>query len=828
MKHYTIADGAIPYHYSLWFEPDLGSFRFRGRAAIKLRFEKAKSSLRLNAKELTLRSARVKAGGPEEEASFRLEGDSEAVFEFKRPLQGEVELTVEYEGEHNDRLYGFYRARVSKDEYMLSTQFETANARAAFPCLDEPLFKATFDVTLLLDDSLEAVSNMSLKKAERKGKKKEWAFERTPRMSTYLLYMGVGKLERLERRGGKPRLSVLATPGKKEYMHLALDYGDRLLADLQSYFGIEYPLPKLDLLAIPDFAAGAMENWGAITFRETALLGSEKRSTVVGKQRIAEVVGHELAHMWFGDLVTMEWWDDMWLNESFATYMEYKAVGRLFPEWKPMLKYYIDSVGYALSADGVRNTHPISVKVETVGEVEELFDAIGYNKGGSVLLMLEDFVGSDVFRDGLSRYLKKHSYANATRDDLWASIEEECRAKGKDLPVVKVMDDWLTREGYPVVAVRQKGEGAFELSQERFTISGNMDGTWKIPISYLSDKGEGKLLMDGKTARVEAGWLKLNYKQAGFYRVAYEPENLAVLGRMIREKKLGDLDAWGIENDLFAFVRSGSAGLPAYLGFVGDHCMGCGYPANVNISGHLSWLNSIAYRMPFAKGAAGLSADYHGRLLERLGWEVKAGESSVDTRLRSLSIAELGLLGNAAAIEKAQALFDSKDINPNIRSAVYSTVMFNKPDRARFERLLGAYKGDGAPEEKVIALGALGMSGDRGLMERALELSLSDEVRLQDSYIIMGNVSGNPLGRLLYKEWAMKNWKTFQSKYDPASHMLKGCVQSFGMLSDRKSLSELEAFFADGANMRDDIKVAVKQTLERIAANVAFVERNSG
>ncbi len=825
MKHYTIEDGAVPYHYSLSFEPDLKTFRFKARAVIKLRFSKAKSSLRLNAKELKVMRASVLAGGVEQEASFRLEGDSEAVFGFKEPVEGEAELIVEYEGQHNDRLYGFYRARVDQKEYMLSSQCEAANARSAFPCLDEPLHKATFDVTMLIDEGLEAVSNMPIKRKEKKGAKMEWVFETTPRMSTYLLYLGVGKFERLERKSGRIRLSVLATKGKKEYMHLALDYGGRLFADLQSYFRVEYPLPKLDLLAIPDFAAGAMENWGAIAFRETALLGSEEKSTVIGRQRIAEVVGHELAHMWFGDLVTMAWWDDMWLNESFATYMEYKAVERVFPEWKAMLKYYLDSVGFALSADGVKNTHPISVKVDTVGEAEELFDAIGYNKGGSVLLMLEDFVGPEIFRDGLTRYIKKHSYGNATRDDLWASIEEECRSKGKDLPVMKVMDDWLTREGYPVVSVKERG-GSFELSQERFTISGNMAGTWKIPISYLSDKGEGKLLMEGKTARVEARWLKLNHRQAGFYRVAYEPKNLKALGKMVREGKLGELDAWGIENDLFAFVRSGAMALPGYLGFVGENCMDCAYPANVNISGHLSWLNSIAYKAPLAKGAAELSARYHGRMLERLGWAVRKGESSSDTRLRSLSIAELGLLGDPATVAKAESLFDDPGINPNIRSAVFSTVMFNKPDEARFERLLGMYKGDGAPEEKIIALQTLGMAGERRFMDKALELCLSDSVRLQDSYIIMGSVSGNPLGRMLYKEWALENWQAFKSKYDPASHMLKGCVQSFGMLADRKSEEELEGFFSDQKNMRDDIKVAVRQTIERVAANVAFIERN--
>jgi aminopeptidase 2 len=298
---------------------------------------------------------------------------------------------------------------------------------------------------------------------------------------------------------------------------------------------------------------------------------------------------------------------------------------------------------------------------------------------------------------------------------------------------------------------------------------------------------------------------------------------------MAREGKLGELDVWGIENDLFAFVRSGMMALPGYLGFIRDYCMDCGYPANVNISGHLSWLNSVAFRAPFSREAAGLSAAYHRKHLERLGWDVRPGESSGETRLRSLAIAELGMLGDEATLGKAESLFDEGGINPNIRAAVFSTVMFNRPDGAKFDKLLGMYKGDGAPEEKIIALQALGMAGERVLMDRALELSLSGEVRLQDSYIIMSRVAvSNPLGRAVYKDWARERWKTFLSKYDPASHMLKGCVQSFGMLADRRSGSELEEFFSNGANMRDDIKVAVRQTIERIEANVRFVERNSG
>ncbi|MBI5227498.1 M1 family metallopeptidase [Candidatus Micrarchaeota archaeon] len=845
MDHYTIACGAIPYHYELFFEPNLSTFEFIGKTTIKLRAEKPIKSIKLNSKELKITSAVLTIAGKSQvqEVHFTLDNSSEATFKFSSPVKGEFELAIDYVGAHNDRLYGFYRSSYrhnGKTSHMLSTQFEAPNARAAFPCLDEPEFKATFDVSMLIDSELEAISNMPIKETkllptEGIGKKKLVTFETSPKMSTYLLYLAVGNFDQVRGSVGKVKINVFATPGKNAYVDLPLDYSKRLFADLQTYFGIDYPLPKLDFLAIPDFAAGAMENWGAIAFRETALLGNELETTVAGKQRIAEVVSHEIAHMWFGDLVTMLWWDDMWLNESFATFMEYKSVDRVFPQWKAMLKYYLDSVGTAMVADGMVNTHPISVKVNTAGEISELFDAIGYHKGGSVLLMLEDFVGPEIFQKGLTRYLKKHSYANATKSDLWAAIADECEAQGKNYPIIAIMEDWINREGYPIVNVRESGEGVFILDQERFTISGNKKGSvWKIPISYLSEKGEGKILMDNPTAQItNAGkWIKLNYKQAGFYRVNYQSRNLVELGKLIKEKTLSGLDVWGIENDLFAFVRSGQMPLTEYLEFVKNFCSECQYPADVNISGHLGWLNSVAYGQEFVKGAKKLSLSLHEKILGRLGWVVDPKESSIDTKLRSIAISELCFLGDPEAVRKAKSLFDGlmekgQILNPNLKRAVYSAVAFNKPDQQTFSKFLGIYQGSGSPEDKIIALSAIGSFGERGLLAKALDLSQSKEVRLQDSVILTSGVASNPLDRQIYRNWAMKNWHSLMVKYDPSSHMLKNCVGGFGMLADRKSLFELESFFSDKSNLRDDIKIEVKQTLERISANIKFIERNS-
>ncbi len=823
-KHGTVHPGAEPLHYELHFEPDFKEFRFRARAEIQMRAEKPIRSIRLNSKELKIKSAIVECAGKKQIAGFEY-GDEEITLNFKEKAKGKFNLIIEYEGEHNDKLYGFYRSSYKeggKANYLLTTQFEAPNARAAFPCMDEPEFKATFAVSMLVDKGMEAISNMPIKGTKAKGSRKLVEFQATPKMSTYLLYLGVGKFDSKEGKSAGIRLRVMGKEGSAKYVALPLEYSKRLWADLQRYFVIQYPLPKLDLIGIPDFAAGAMENWGAMTFRETALLGDENTS-MGGRQRIAEVVAHEMAHQWFGDLVTMKWWDDMWLNESFATFMAYRSLARVFPEWKSMLAYYLETVGDALAADGMKNTHPISVDVKTAGQIEELFDAIGYEKGGSVLLMLEDFVGPEKFRKGLVRYLKENSYSNATKKDLWRAMEKESGQR----KVVTIMEDWVNREGYPIIGVRKK-DNAFELTQERFTISGNMPGIWKIPITYVSEKGTGRLVMEKKKAMIKnAGkWIKLNYGQAGFYRVDYEQENLEILGKMIRGKRLEDHDIWGIENDLFASVRSGEKPIGSYVNFVKDFCMDCGYPANSSISSHLGWLNLMAHKAPFAQGARELSIAFHRKLLTRLGWESKKGESSMDTRLRPAAISALCMLGERGTLAKAESVFQKGRIDANLRPAVFFASAYSGPSREKFQKFLEIYGGNGSPEEKVTALRAIGMLGDEGLLRDAL--MLGGKIRLQDSLTIPLAMAGaNPKGKFIYKKWALANWKKLMGKYPPSSHMLRGCVSAFGSLSDWESKKELEKFFKNKKNMRDDIRIAAKQALERIDANIRFMERNS-
>ncbi|MEK6866160.1 MAG: M1 family metallopeptidase, partial [Thermoproteota archaeon] len=335
--------------------------------------------------------------------------------------------------------------------YLATSQFEAADARRAFPCWDEPKAKATFDISIIAENKFTAISNMPVTSKKRMKNKTLYKFAKTPIMSTYLIYLGVGEFEYLTSKIGKIQVRVITTKGNKSKGKYSLELGKKLLSSYEKYFGIKYPLPKLDLIAIPDFASGAMENWGAITFRETILLYDPKTSSTRTKQYIAEVISHEIAHQWFGNLVTMKWWNDLWLNESFATFMATKFVDKFYPEWDLWNQFVEDAMNTAMGLDSLKNTHPIDVKVNSTSEIREIFDAISYDKGGCVLRMLEHYVGESNFQKGLKQYLADFKYKNAEGQDLWDAI-----GKISKMPVRAMVLTWLKQPGFPVVEIEKQ------------------------------------------------------------------------------------------------------------------------------------------------------------------------------------------------------------------------------------------------------------------------------------------------------------------------------------------------------------------------------------
>ncbi len=836
----TLGNNVIPLNYSIRIEPDFKTFKYKGSEVISIDIKKGAKSISLNAIEIKVKKASLAQNGKEYPARVKMDERRQLLtLAFKSPFQGKAQLIVEFAGSCDDSLRGLYRSKYKQgktERYILTTQFEPADARKAFPCFDEPELKATFDLSLVIDKDMEAISNMPVKSSRKAGKrKKELAFRTTPRMSTYLLYIGIGNFERVSTNYRGIRLSAVTVPGKAKDTRMALGYCKSFLEFYESYFGIKFPLPKMDILAIPDFSAGAMENWGAITFREVELLGNEKTTSIVFKQRRAEVIAHELAHQWFGDLVTMKWWDDLWLNESFATFMAGKAVESVFPNWEYGLQDQVSNLSTAFGADQYISTHPINAKVRNPGQINEIFDEISYEKGGSVLMMLEDYVGKENFRAGLKRYLSRHSYSNATKDDLWNAIGEVSGKKGIGR-FAEVAKGWIDKAGYPIITVSETKDG-IELKQRRFSmLESNLNGIWPIPVNYVIDGSrQAPVLFDREKSSVKAqfqGYVKLNYGQKGFYRVSYPENMLNALGSAISEKRIDPLDAWGVERDLFALAMSSRIKLEGYLDFVERYCMDQEYPLDSGVSAHLSGLNSMLEgSKKFGKRVRQLNLEYHKALLGKLGWEEKPDERNVTTLLRAGTITELGMAGDSTVMSRANEMFadyrkTGKRIEKNIRGAIFRTIAY-RGNLETYNEFIRLFKAETAPDEQRRFMIAIGSFKDESIARRALDFSMSKDVRLQDSCFLPMYVVLTDTGKRIIWEWTKKNWKGFMKRYSPGVHMLDHFVENLAGTDNRKARDEISEFFSRKENSRDDMKKALKQTLESIDILIRFKEFNN-
>jgi tricorn protease interacting factor F2/3 len=834
----VLGDNFVPINYNLRFYPNMKTFVYRCEEVIDAEIKKASNRILLNAANLKVRSAFVNAGKDRLNARVSYNKTKETItLALGKKVRGRVTVEIAFDGENGQQLLGFYRSAYkngAKTEYILTSQFEAADARAAFVCIDEPAFKSTFDVSFVIDKDLDAISNVDEKEVRIHGDgKKEVIFNTSPKMSTYLLYLGVGKFDYLEGKAKNPRIRIITVPGKKRYGRLALDLTERFLRFYEEYFKIKYPLPKLDMLAIPDFAAGAMENWGAITFREVELLCDESKVSAGRRERIADVIAHELAHQWFGDLVTMKWWDDLWLNESFATFMSAKAVDSIFPEWKTMLSY-LNTIGNALTADQYRSTHPINVNVKSPVEIAQIFDNISYDKGGSVLYMFENYLGKEKFREGLRNYLNAHKYSNATKYDLWNSLQNASKVKGFS----DTASEWINEPNYPVVSVGALGRYV-SLAQNIFFLipgKGGKKSSRSIPLKYMMDGKEGFMLFGKNDARIKTGGdhhiIKMNYGQTAFCRVRYSQGLLDWICAAIKEGKLGGADAWGVENDLFAFMRSGEKSVSDYLDLIEKYFMGLPleYPLNTNIIGNLAFLEFIFHGRDVAGRIKAIEIEYCKRIIGTLGWERGKDESNIDTIVRSAAMNRLGILGHEEAVKRARMLFSSakKDLNSvdnNMKPFAYATSEWNG-GMYEFNSMVRIYKKAELPEDKRYALLSLPASKDPNVISKVLAFSLSKDVRSQDASFISRAASINPYCQDLLWKWTKSNWQQLKARFEKGTHRLPDFVENFSWVSTNKGKLEIERFFYAKENYRDDISKSLKQTLERIEANIRLVEAN--
>ncbi|KAJ8317302.1 hypothetical protein KUTeg_005206 [Tegillarca granosa] len=789
-----------PVNYCLRLKPNLKSFTFEGTETIDVEVTSSSQTVTLNSVDIDIQRATYQSSGQPEpvigEIAYNKE-DEKVTLTFPSQLQeGSGKLFIQFTGELNDKMKGFYRSKYTSDgeeRFCAVTQFEATDARRAFPCWDEPAVKATFDVTLVVPKNRVALSNMPVKSEKDLDTDAQWkvvSYEQTPIMSTYLLAFVVGEydyVEAFDKDGVKVR--VYTPVGKKEQGQFALDVAVKTLPFYKDYFQIAYPLPKMDLIAIADFAAGAMENWGLVTYRETALLIDPKNSSSKTKQWVALVVGHELAHQWFGNLVTMEWWTHLWLNEGFASWIEYLCVDHCFPEYDIWTQFVNSDLGRALELDALNNSHPIEVPVGHPDEVDEIFDAISYSKGASD------------FRKGMNSYLTKYKYKNAFTENLWESLEA---ASGK--PVQSVMTTWTKQMGYPVIKVVEKQEGS-DKSQ------------WMVPVSICTTSSPTTpakmILLDKPSVSVTVenvkptDWIKVNAGTVGVYRVQYTSEMLDKLIPAIKDSSLPPRDRLGLQSDLFALSRAGSVSAVDVLKVAEAYLNEKDYTVWNDLSLNLS---GVSIPLQYTE-----SRDDFKRYIRHL-----------TAMLRDLVLTKMGRNGDEATVAEAQRRFEehvsgAKPLPADLRTPVYLTVLSNGGEET-FNKMLKLYDEADMQEEKVRIARSLGAVKTESLIEKVLEFSMSDKVRSQDTVFVMASVTGSVLGREMFWKFTQKRWEELITRYK-GGFLLSRLVKSTENFASEEKAKEVEEFFK--THPAPAAERTVQQSCENIRLNAAWLSRES-
>lgn len=850
-----LPSSVVPRNYEVHLCPNLDNFTFDGVISIDINICEPTREITLHAADLEIKAVDVKVWSDAKlfmavvpvEVRFDQEAET-ATFVFAEELPvSRAFLSIKYTGVLNDKMAGFYRSKYTtadgRTKYLATTQFEATDARRALPCWDEPARKATFDVSLIVPKDLVALSNMpvqSVTPLENTGLK-AITFDRTPIMSTYLLAFVVGEFEFVETRTNNGTLvRVYTMPGKTEQGKFALDVGKRSLELYNSYFDVPYPLPKLDMIAIPDFAAGAMENWGLVTYRENALLIDQANSSATSKQRVAEVVAHELAHQWFGNLVTMEWWTNLWLNEGFATWMANFVLDGLFPEWDIWTQFLSDDYASALSLDGLRSSHSIEIPVNHPNEISQIFDAISYSKGASVIRMIHDFIGADVFRAGLQIYLKRHAYGNAVTEDLWKALEE---ASGQ--PVQKMMDTWTKQAGYPSIKVHLRDDGICVLWQKRFLASGEAltededAQQWEIPMAAELNYGMGdskqvkNIFSEICTLDIKGvNFVKLNSGQVALVRVNYLPEQWQALAEAIRQGKLAPADRYGIISDALSLARAGHMSTGQLIRLVASYKNEENYTVWMAVLGALGALDNILEETPESASFASFATSALAPIAGKLGWrETSSVETHTTKLLRENVLAAMGNYGDQNILAEARKrfynhVFKVRSVDPNLRKAVYG-ITAKHGDSVTFNTIIEMYQKETFQEEKLRLLMALGKFSDSVSLSAALEYSFnSGEVRHGDIMYVFSSLGSHTKGRRAVWKFMTDNWEKISERYSGGGlkmlgHIISGVCSGFASIEDAEII---ERFFKD--NPAPSATRAIAETLERIRVKAIWHQRD--
>lgn len=774
----------------------------------------------LNSNEIDIHSAVISANELVVDSKPQITMDKDAqtaTIKFERAISAgsKAQLKLTFTGTLNDNMAGFYRSSYKyngETKYIATSQMEPTDARRAFPCFDEPALKAKFTVTLVADKSMTCLSNMDVDTETdvHGGAKKAVKFTTSPLMSTYLVAFIVGNLNYIETKNFRVPIRVYATPDQDiEHGRFSLDLAAKTLAFYEKAFDNDFPLPKMDMVAVPDFSAGAMENWGLITYRIVDVLLDEKNSGASRKERIAETVQHELAHQWFGNLVTMDFWDGLWLNEGFATWMSWYSCNAFYPEWKVWQTYVTDNLQSALSLDSLRSSHPIEVPVKRADEINQIFDAISYSKGSSVLRMISKYLGEDVFLQGVRNYIKKHAYGNTETGDLWKALAD---ASGK--PVKSVMDIWTKNVGFPVLSVvEDKVNSSIRVKQNRFLRTGDVrpeeDQTiFPVMLGLRTQEGVDESVMLTERERdfpiSDLDFYKLNADHSGLFRTSYSPEHLEKLGRAARDGRLSVEDRTGMIADSGALAASGfqrTSGLLSLLKGLDTE------PEWVVWNEMLSRLSVLraAWIFEYDEIKGSLRAFQRSLVATKaheIGWDFPQDEDHILQQFKALMFGAAGMAEDATVVKAAQDMFDrfakgdSSAIHANIRGSVFNIVLKNGGVK-EYEVVLDCFRNAPTSDEKTTALRCLGASQDPELIKRTLGLALGDEVKSQDIYMPLGGLRSHRAGIESRWNWLKSNWDTLYQKLPPGLGMLGTVVKlTTSSFCTEAQLKDVEQFFA--------------------------------
>jgi aminopeptidase N len=823
----------MPLNYKICIVPDLVNFAFSASVRILLDAQNSVDQIPLNILELAIRSCGILKENNVVACPFRVDTRKEELcILLPEPVTGNITVRIDYQGQINDKMAGFYRSgymRGKKQKYIAVTQFQESDARRAFPCMDHPAKKATFDIEMDVDEKLAAVSNSPVKsQTPLNNGKKRVIFDRTPKMSTYLVFFGVGEFQSVMDKNA-PRVRVVALSAKKKYAALGLEFGRKALEFSEAYYEIFYPLAKLDLIAIPDFAFGAMENWGAITFRENLLLYYPGITSTSGRQRICEVIAHEIAHQWFGNLVTPSDWKYLWLNESFATFFGYGVVDHFYPQWDTWEQFLTGMTTSALSRDALRQTTAIEIPGGEHVVINTSTAPIIYNKGGSILRQVQGYIGKDNFRKGLQHYLNGHAYGTASSHHLWESFESV-----SNRPIASMMKSWVEQPGFPFVEVKQVGR-KLVLNQKRFTyLPEEYHQKWIIPVTIrlFFDKDESRqttILLDHSQKQIDIPKhmvaYKINHGQTGFYRVKYQDrKNLEALGRRINQRTLSPEDRWGLQHDLYAWVKRGDVSLSDYLEFLSHYREETAY---LPLTGIVSSLSEFYLVMDASAGEkiSLFAGPWYRDILEKIGYEPGKGEKDTVSMLREQLIWEAALFGSTRITEFADhhvsALLKGSPVHSDLMRCVMKTAALTGGAHV-FDWFDARFRSSGIEHDRLNILVALGCFKDETLIKKSLNYIL-ETVPPRNQFIPVVAMASNPYAVALMWDWYVSNLEKIE-KFHPL--LYERVIAAIVPVGGMERPGEVRAFFEDYMKKTDTARDVIELSLEKLEINLRMRENN--